>query len=67
MVDTVTLDDSGKGSGEAVCTALDETGNVAPNTISVQGENIAGIESVTNPTQASGGTEIETDDAYRQR
>lgn len=67
MVDTVTLDDSGKGSGEAVCTALDETGNVAPNTISVQGENIAGVESVTNPTQASGGTEIETDDAYRQR
>lgn len=67
MVDTVTLDDSGKGSGEAVCTALDETGNVAPNTISVQGENIAGVESVTNPTQASGGAEIETDDAYRQR
>lgn len=67
MVDTVTLDDSGKGSGEAVCTALDETGNIAPNTISVQGENIAGVESVTNPTQASGGAEIETDDAYRQR
>lgn len=67
MVDTVTLDDSGKGSGEAVCTALDETGNVAPNTISVQGENITGVESVTNPTQASGGAEIETDDAYRQR
>ncbi|KWT47449.1 hypothetical protein ABB39_08485 [Levilactobacillus brevis] len=67
MVDTVTLDDSGKGSGEAVCTALDETGNVAHNTISVQGENIAGVESVTNPTQASGGAEIETDDAYRQR
>ncbi|MCX7510977.1 baseplate J/gp47 family protein [Levilactobacillus brevis] len=67
MVDTVTLDGSGKGSGEAVCTALDETGNVAPNTISVQGENIAGVESVTNPTQASGGAEIETDDAYRQR
>ncbi|AWP46355.1 hypothetical protein CCS05_05215 [Levilactobacillus brevis] len=67
MVDTVTLDDSGKGSGEAVCTALDETGNVAPNTISVQGENIAGVESVTNPTQASGGAEIETDNAYRQR
>lgn len=67
MVDTVTLDDGGKGSGEAVCTALDGTGNVAPNTITVQEENVTGVEAVTNPTQASGGAEIETDDAYRQR
>lgn len=67
MIDAVTLDNSGKGSGKAVCTTLDETGNVAPNTITVQEENIAGVESVTNLVQASGGSDIETDDNYRQR
>lgn len=67
MIDTVTLGSDGTGAGQAFCTVDGVDGNVAPNTITDQVENLIGIDSVTNPKQASGGTEIETDDAYRQR
>lgn len=67
MVDTVTLGSDGTGSGLAVCLVKDETGNVAANTITNQTETITGVDSVTNPKQASGGVEIEEDDNYRQR
>lgn len=67
MVDTVTIGSDGTGSGEAVCTAEDESGNVPANTIVAMTENITGITAVTNPVQASGGISLETDDSYRQR
>ena len=42
-------------------------GNVAANTIVQMPTTIVGISSFTNPDPATGGTDDETDDAYRER
>ncbi|GAA3610898.1 baseplate J/gp47 family protein [Secundilactobacillus similis DSM 23365 = JCM 2765] len=67
MIDTVTLTSDGTGSGQAQCTAMDESGNVAADTITVKVENLAGVDTVTNSVQSSGGASLEDDDSYRQR
>lgn len=48
--------------------------NVDKNTITLQYQSLAGVDSVTNPAKAQGGTDVETDEAllarlnqYRQR
>lgn len=67
LTDNVILGDDGTGSGQAICTVEDETGNVAANTIVVMTENVTGVDSVNNPVQASGGAVVEDDESYRQR
>jgi uncharacterized phage protein gp47/JayE len=67
LIESVTIGDDGKGTGEAVATIAGSTGNVLANTITVQVDRIADITDVTNPLAASGGADVETDDSYRQR
>lgn len=67
LLDDVTLDDKGNGSGDAQAVDTGPSGNVAANTITVQIEQSDQVASVTNPEPAGGGTDLETDDSYRQR
>ncbi len=67
LLDDVTLDEQGNGSGEVQAIETGTTGNVAANTITVQIEQSDQVTSVTNPDKAGGGADIENDDSYRQR
>ena len=49
------------------CTEAGAVGNVAANTIKIPDKAIPGITSITNPKPFTGGTDQETDDAYRER
>ncbi len=52
---------------EVKCTTAGIAGNVESGTITTIVESLAGLTSVTNASSATGGTEIESDVAYRRR
>ena len=67
MIDVVTLDADGRGSGQAVSQVWSRIGNVPANTITTQTEPTDDITVVTNPEPANGGAEVENDVTYRNR
>lgn len=67
LVAEVTLDDSGVGTGDIVCTEVGTKGNVAANTITIISNPDENITSVTNPSPTTGGRERETDAEFLER
>lgn len=67
LIEDVTLDSNGNGSGQAVSVETGSSNNVAANTITEQAEPVEEIISVTNPVPATGGTDKETNDSYKKR
>lgn len=65
------VDDDGNPLGQATVTAVSEdTGssqNVAPGSIVNPEQSVDGFYSVTNPTKAQGGLDVESDDKLRAR
>lgn len=61
ITEDVTLDVDGTGEGQAVAMEPGITGNVLPNTITVQAEPDADVLTVTNPEAATGGRDKESD------
>lgn len=67
MIDVVTLDADGKGSGQAVSAIYSSKANVPANAITVIAEPAEDLYTVTNPVMAAGGSELETDSDFRER
>lgn len=67
LIEDVTLDSNGNGSGQAVSVETGSNNNVAANTITEQAEPVEEIYTVTNPVPATGGTDKETNDSYKKR
>lgn len=67
MIDVVTLDDVGRGKGQAVSIDYSAAANVAPNTITEFMDPVEELLTVGNPLAANGGAEAETDKELRDR
>ncbi|MEB2275859.1 baseplate J/gp47 family protein [Bacillus sp. ILBB4] len=67
LIENVTLDETGKGSGEAVSVEKGIHTNVAAETITLQAEPTENIYTVTNLLAATGGRDVETDTELRDR
>ncbi|WP_394557370.1 baseplate J/gp47 family protein [Priestia aryabhattai] len=67
LIEDVTLDEVGRGSGQAVSEDKGLHTNVAANTITIQVEPIETIYTVTNPLSATGGRDVESDIELRDR
>ncbi|MED3805619.1 baseplate J/gp47 family protein [Priestia megaterium] len=67
LIENVTLDETGKGSGEAVSLEKGIHTNVAAGTIKLQAEPTENISTVTNLLAATGGRDLETDVELRNR
>lgn len=67
MIDVVTLDGNGNGTGYAVSLEYSSRSNVAANTVTLSMEPAEEIISVINPNAASGGSDVETDKVLRDR
>lgn len=60
------IDESHKGTVQAVATETGTKFNTNPNTITEMVNTVVGVISVTNITPATGGDEIENDTSYRE-
>lgn len=67
MIDVVTIDRYGQGSGQAVSVDYSDRANVAAGTITVALEPVEELYSVNNPSAASGGSKAEDDKSLRDR
>lgn len=67
MIDVVTIDQYGQGSGQAVSVDYSDRANVATGTITVALEPVEELYSVNNPSAASGGSKAEDDKSLRDR
>ena len=67
MIDVVTIDQYGQGSGQAVSVDYSDRANVAAGTITVALEPVEELYSVNNPSAASGGSKAEDDKSLRDR
>ncbi|MGG3725170.1 baseplate J/gp47 family protein [Geobacillus stearothermophilus] len=67
LIEDVTLDDNGVGTGSIVCTDPGTKGNVAANTVKIVSNPNENITSVTNPEPITGGRERETDAEFLER
>ncbi|MGW8784991.1 baseplate J/gp47 family protein [Heyndrickxia sporothermodurans] len=67
LIEDVTLDENGKGRGQAVSIEPGAMYNVAANTITEQAEPVEEIYTVTNPEASAGGTDQEEDVYYKSR
>lgn len=67
MIDVVEIDEDGKGKGKAISLEFGPNNNVGANTIVKQVEPTEELTEVNNLKKAEGGTERETDNAYRDR
>jgi len=61
------IDEQGEVTVSAVCTEAGAIGNVPAGVIVLMVEPVEGVTSVTNPEPFTGGTDIEDDDAFRER
>nr|BDD46357.1 hypothetical protein 3 [Pelagibacterales bacterium] len=66
-IEEVTLDSSGVAYASIEALEAGENGNVAAGTITILGDNITGVSSVTNETATTGGADEESDEALRER
>lgn len=67
LTESVTLDETGTGSGCAVSIDAGVHTLVPANSITIQAEPMEGLTSVTNPEASAGGRDRETDREYRKR
>jgi uncharacterized phage protein gp47/JayE len=67
LIEDVTLDDNGVGTGDIVCTEPGTKGNVPANTITIVSNPNENITSITNPEPTEGGRERETDAEFFAR
>lgn len=67
MIDVVTIDQYGQGSGQAVSVDYSDRANVAAGMITVALEPVEELYSVNNPSAASGGSKAEDDKSLRDR
>ena len=67
MIDVVTIDQYGQGSGQAVSVDYSDRANVAAGTVTVALEPVEELYSVNNPSAASGGSKAEDDKSLRDR
>jgi uncharacterized phage protein gp47/JayE len=67
LIEDVTLDESGNGSGQAVSVEKGIHTNVAAESIVLQVEPTENIYTVINPLAATGGRDVETDTELRDR
>lgn len=67
VLESTDIDESGEAMVPIECLEPGIVGNVAANTITLPERPIPGITSITNPEPLTGGTERESDDAYRER
>lgn len=67
LIEDVTLDTSGNGSGQAVSMDTGSYTNVGANTITEQVAPDDAINSVNNPAAATGGADLEDDYSFRNR
>ena len=61
------INEQGEVTVSAVCTEAGTIGNVPAGTIVLIVEPVQGVALVTNPEPFTGGTDIEDDDAFRER
>lgn len=61
------IDETGKARVKLECTTPGVIGNIAINTITLLGQPITGIKSITNIEPFTGGTDEEDDESYRER
>ena len=61
------INEQGEVTVSAVCTEAGTIGNVPAGTIVLMVEPVEGVTSVTNPEPFTGGTDVEDDDAFRER
>jgi uncharacterized phage protein gp47/JayE len=67
LIEDVTLDENGVGTGAIVCTEPGTKGNVPANTITIVSNPNENITSVTNPEPTEDGRERETDAEFLNR
>lgn len=67
LLDEVTLDAEGNGSGQAISIETGSYNKVSANTITNVVNPVEEIISVTNPLAATGGSDIESITSYRER
>lgn len=67
LLDDVTLDEDGNGTGQAISIETGSYNNVLANTITNAVNPVEEIISVTNPNAATGGSDIESVTSYRER
>lgn len=65
--DADTTIDGGTATANITAVVPAEAGNVAANTVTQLKVPIAGVDTVTNPAATTGGSDIETDTALRER
>jgi uncharacterized phage protein gp47/JayE len=61
------INEQGEVTVSVACTEAGTIGNVPAGTIVLMVEPVEGVTSVTNPEPFTGGTDIEDDDAFRER
>lgn len=66
-LEDVVLDENGEGEVAVRCTQAGMIGNVSAQSITLMVDPLEDIESVTNALAATGGTDEEDDDVFRQR
>lgn len=67
MIDVVTLDSEGKGSGMAVSVIYSDLANVGANSVTIPLEPVEELSTVINPSPANGGSLLESDKSLRER
>lgn len=67
LIEDVTFDEQGNGTGEAVSVETGTFTEVEVNTITIQAEPVEQIYTVTNIVAATGGADPEQDNQYKQR
>lgn len=67
VLESTDIGETGEVMVMVECTEAGTIGNVAANTIIVPDKAMSGITSVTNPTPFTGGTELESDEMFRER
>lgn len=63
----VTIPESGSIEVQVTAVEAGQIGNVAAGAITIMASPVSGIKSINNDNEITGGTEIESDDDYRER
>lgn len=67
VLESTDIGETGEAMVMVECVEAGVIGNVAANTIKIPDKAISGITSVTNPSPLTGGTELESDEMFRER
>lgn len=67
VLESADVGHTGQAKASVQCLEAGTIGNVAANTIIIPDGAVPGIASITNPDPMTGGTNLETDEAFRER